>query len=126
MYCTVRGVRVIRLLVRQEVAKWAKGEWKHAISIERKRFSELELARRLRHARYKAWDKQSRRKGVRPSGKWWDTMMEEDLKVERTKVEWLTSVALQWVAKCGEREAQLACKDAIIRDLRARVRRAKC
>lgn len=60
----------------------------------------------------KAWEQ---------AGKLWDKMMIEDERVSEIETSYLWSLVMREVAHVAALEAKVACRDATIRDLRARV-----
>ena len=63
--------------------------------------------------------------GSKNKGQLWDKMMIEDERVAEIKADYLIAQVGELAAKISHQDAIIACRDATIRDLRARVRKRK-
>ena len=96
---------------------------------KRKRREGAKQRRRLRAAiasqvaKCRVWEEQQKRASGMEHVRLWDKMMFiEDERVAGIKIEFLQSLAGELIAKNLAADAKIACRDATIRDLRARLR----
>ena len=103
----------------------AKEMWKTAQNDAKSKLRRLRAAQACKVAKYAVWEKQAKRLGRKNKGHLWDKMMIEDERVADIKEDYLLAHADELRAKIHHQETIIACKDATIRDLRARVRKRK-
>ena len=99
--------------------------WKSKVAIAKKAGTKLRVAQAGRIAKYEVWNKRAKQLGKQNKEQLWDKMMLEDERVAEIEKEYYLALVDELVHKNGHTEALLACRDATIRDLRARVREPK-
>ena len=80
----------------------------------------MHTGQRLRGTKWE--EQQKRARSGMEHVRLWDKMMLEDERVAGIKIEFLQSLEGELIAKNLAADAKIACRDATIRDLRARLR----
>ena len=108
-------------MVLRAIAVDAGKRWKQKVRESARLEKAWKAASLRRNAKYAVWEKQRKEGRGKKHLDVWEKMDEEDARVAAKQTEWLLGKVKEHLAQNTATEAKLACRDATIRELRAKL-----